>query len=478
MVLEDRGGLMAVVAVAVLSACGGRTPGQVGPDGGARDASPEAADSGADDSGPGDSGVDAGASADAGQSLDAALPALAVQYGGGNSDEFLDVLAAGDLVYVAGYRNSALPWEPEGDSAGVVRAYATNGDVVWERLYDVELATEVADALALDGETLLVAGRTTGAYPGFTNAGKSDLVLSRLDRKGAAVTPTHQAGDDRPQHPNRIAVDGRGDVVVSGLNDVFIPTNYVEAWEDSLLARFGVDRVGNAFSLQSMTRSDSTVSDRLLGLAAYGADGDVIVTGSVSAGPERGPFAQRRTASGAVVWTQRFTDSGYDAASAVVAGGDGLVVVAGSTFAQLGARSYGQQDAFVAVLDGATGALLRAFQAGTSDTDWVRDLAVDAEGNFWLAGGTYGALPGFTSQGDNDAFLIRFDASGAWTGSWQHGTPGYDDANAVALDAAGNAYVVGNTQGNFVAGETYGGALDGFLLRVRPDQLAAPSDAR
>lgn len=132
----------------------------------------------------------------------------------------------------------------------------------------------------------------------------------------------------------------------------------------------------------------------------------------------------------------------------------------------MGDRAYGEQDAFVLVLDPATGQVLRGMQAGSASNDWVRDLVVAADGTVWIAGGTAGALPGFAQLGDQDAFIVKFDAQGKWVSSWQQGSTAYDEVNALAIDEDSNAYVVGQTYGTFIAGETQHGRRDAFLLRV------------
>ncbi|GAI17324.1 unnamed protein product, partial [marine sediment metagenome] len=47
-------------------------------------------------------------------------------------------------------------------------------------------------------------------------------------------------------------------------------------------------------------------------------------------------------------------------------------------------------------------------QFGTSTYDEAYDVAVDTFDNVYVVGQTYGALPGQTSSGDGDAFLVKF----------------------------------------------------------------------
>src|SRR5688572_6704340 len=56
-------------------------------------------------------------------------------------------------------------------------------------------------------------------------------------------------------------------------------------------------------------------------------------------------------------------------------------------------------------------------QFGTREADEADAVAVDPAGNLYVAGQTFGALPGHTSEGMIDAFLRRYDAHGVeiWT---------------------------------------------------------------
>lgn len=88
---------------------------------------------------------------------------------------------------------------------------------------------------------------------------------------------------------------------------------------------------------------------------------------------------------------------------------------------------------------------------GGSDSDWGRGIAVDGAGHVWVVGTTsssdfptYGApLP---SGSRADVFVARFDSSGTLLWLSTFGGSGEDEGQAIALDPAGNAYVVGWTR--------------------------------
>ena len=82
-------------------------------------------------------------------------------------------------------------------------------------------------------------------------------------------------------------------------------------------------------------------------------------------------------------------------------------------------------------------------------------MAVDASG-VYVAGFTFGTLPGQTSAGGWDAFVRKYDATGTELWTRQFGTTSLDAANGVAVDASG-VYVAGCTDGTLPGQTSTGG---------------------
>jgi hypothetical protein len=112
----------------------------------------------------------------------------------------------------------------------------------------------------------------------------------------------------------------------------------------------------------------------------------------------------------------------------------------------------GWEDAFVAKLNAAGSALVYSTYLGGSDTDSGRGIAVDPSGNAYVTGNTRStdfptASPFQTATGGTfDAFVAKLNAAGsALVYSTYLGGSGDDRGSRIALDASGNAYVVGIT---------------------------------
>ena len=81
-------------------------------------------------------------------------------------------------------------------------------------------------------------------------------------------------------------------------------------------------------------------------------------------------------------------------------------------------------------------------QFGTIESDVVADVAVDDAG-VYLAGSTWGAFPGYSTDGFRDGFLMKTDLDGGEQWRQQSELPGVDSASGVASDGT-RVYVIGS----------------------------------
>ncbi len=170
----------------------------------------------------------------------------------------------------------------------------------------------------------------------------------------------------------------------------------------------------------------------------------------------------------------------YGLAIAVDAAGNALVSgwtnspgwVSGGFDTSLG----GVSDAFVAKIS-PTGGHLWSTYLGGSENEIGSDIAVDAAGNALVTGST--SSPGWVSggfdtsfNGDQDAFVAKLSPTGAHLWSTYIGGSGYDTGEGIAVDAAGNALVTGQTSSpGWVSGgfdESHNGDTDAFVAQLSP----------
>ncbi|MFI4917423.1 MAG: GC-type dockerin domain-anchored protein [Phycisphaerales bacterium JB060] len=210
---------------------------------------------------------------------------------------------------------------------------------------------------------------------------------------------------------------------------------------------------------------DGDNSEAAWGVAVSG-DGQTVIAGRSNSDLIGGRFAggvivARFGADGQQLWLRQFGGSEFAGAAGVALDAGGNAVVVGSQ----PAPSPDTLDGFVARLD-AAGEILWQHAIATDRSDEVLAVTVDADGHALVAGRTLGDLAG-PSLGGADALLVKLDADGNRVWVRQFGTPQGEDAQGVAVDAAGNATVTGGTAGSLGGPTT--GASDAYVVRFGPD---------
>ncbi|MFP6887514.1 MAG: Ig domain-containing protein, partial [Opitutales bacterium] len=212
-------------------------------------------------------------------------------------------------------------------------------------------------------------------------------------------------------------------------------------------------------SLTWVERMGGSGSDRALDLAGDGAGGvtlagrfeDTAIFGShslVSTG-FTDAFVARYDTSGSCVFASRAGGQGEDEASAIVRSSTGIYFLAGSfrlsaAFGGHVLSSRGGSDAFLAWLS-PQGSFSSATSLGGMWSDEALDLALDPNEMPILAGSYRGTVmlggTEFSSAGDSDAFVAKFDDVNA-TVLWAKtgGGSGADAARSVAVDIESNRF--------------------------------------
>ena len=176
-------------------------------------------------------------------------------------------------------------------------------------------------------------------------------------------------------------------------------------------------------------------------------------------------------------WSKRFGGAGADQGAGIAVSAGGKVYVTGNfrdtaEFGGVPLVSAGADDAFLLVLDAATGAFGSARRFGGNGGDTGLGLGVDSSGNVTVGGFFYspnGALDfgggSTTGVAGVNAFVASFDAGGQYRWSRAMGGPG-SSCQDLTVDPNGNVAAVGEFQGttDFGAGSvTSAGDFDAFV---------------
>lgn len=387
------------------------------------------------------------------------------------------------------------PLVSAGDWDIFVAKYDASGTHLWSKRFG-GTARNLSWDMVVDGAGNIV---VTGTFQGtvdfgggpLTSAGEFDIFVAKFDASGTHLW-SKRFGDTGGDYGNGVAVDGAGNVLVtgsfrgtvdfgggsltSGANaDIFV------AKYDASGAHLWSNRFGYAGS--TLYGSDSGES------IAVDGSGNVVVTGYfsdtidfgggplVSAG-SADIFVAKFDPNGVHVWSRRSgSASPLDAGHDVTVDGSGNVLVTGDfegtvDFGGGPVTSAGDWDIFVAKYD-ANGTHLWSKRFGDPDFDRGKHIAVDGAGNVAVTGMFKGVVDfgggPINEAGGEDIFVVKFDASGAHLWSRRFGDPANDMDGGIAVNGAGDILVTGSFQGtvDFGGGPlTSAGDHDVFVVKL------------
>jgi hypothetical protein len=257
------------------------------------------------------------------------------------------------------------------------------------------------------GNVLVAMELTGGADLGgglLSSAGSVDVVIAKFDPNGNHLW-SHRYGDLNSQTPTGIAVDGSGNVVVTGTFS-------------------GTVNFSGANALSTTGANDSDI------------------------------FVVKLDPAGAYIWSKRFGDAANQLGGEVAVDSTGDVYIAGAfsgtvDFGPGPMTSAGSTDIYVGKLASSNGAGLQAKRFGDASAQTAHAIAVDGANNVFLVG-TYsgsadfggGALPNVGALTGYSGAKLTSTLGHVWSKQFGSGsTGGASQTMDVATDAAGNVLV-------------------------------------
>lgn len=344
------------------------------------------------------------------------------EQGGGANALALD--AAGN-VYITG----GLSIEQELDYATV--KYNNNGAQQWASTYDGPAnGNDIAKAIGLDknGNVYITGGSANNQFDyatiKYTNAGMQKWA-KRYNGPGES-----KGG---PDIATAIAVDGDGNAHVTGgiVRDITgsdyttykYNTGGTREWKKTY------NGLGNGPDQASAITTD--------------ANGNVYITGTSDGNGTRDDYATLKyDINGNTQWVRRYNGPGnlYDQANAIAVDNAGNVYVTGRS---TGTDFFGD---YATIKYNAAGNLqwVKRYDGPGNAFDQATAIAVDNAGNVYVTGESR------DSENFQDYATIKYDANGneLWVARFSRGFHTSDEATALAIDAAGNVYVTGRSAGS------------------------------
>jgi asparagine N-glycosylation enzyme membrane subunit Stt3 len=250
-------------------------------------------------------------------------------------------------------------------------------------------------------------------------------------------------------HASAVAVDGSGNVVVTG-------SSYSSGgMTDSYTAKYAA--ADSALLWERRYNGPANLHDSATAVAVDGS-GNVVVTGSSESDYYTAKYA---AANGALLWEQRYNGpaNNTDRAEAVSVDRSGNVVVTGNSY---NGTNY---DFYTVKYAAANGALLweRRYNGTADSNDYAYAVAVDKSGN--------AVVTGSSNDGTNDhCYTAKYDAADGtllWERRYSGPTNGHGYASTVAVDGNGNVVIAGTSYDSGGNADYYTAkyaAADGALL--------------
>jgi hypothetical protein len=352
--------------------------------------------------------------------------------------------------------------------------------------------------------------------PGFqtTYGGQGDAFVSKLSPTGNALAYSSYLGGKFADNALGIAVDKAGSAYVSGVTaSPDFPTaspfqNSLAGSSDAFVTKVSAAGTTKVYS----TYLGGAQSDRGMSIAVDAA-GRAYVTGQTGSAdyPLLNPFqgsygggaldamvTEFSAAGSTLVYSTYLGGSGQDQGFGIAVGAAGDANVTGVTLSSnfpttpgaFDTTSNGQQDAFVTRLNAAGNTVAFSTYLGGSGLDFGNAIDVNGSGNVYVAGNTKSTnfptkapLQGSGGGTFDDAFMTELIPDGAaLVHSTYLGGSFPDVATAIAVDAAGNAYLAGETSStNFPTKNPFqsapGGSNDAFVTRILPgNPTSLPTD--
>jgi hypothetical protein len=356
----------------------------------------------------------------------------------------------------------------------------------------VSLRFEGADSVEVnaDGDLLLALGGSVVRQP-------RPFVYQEVAGERREVEGGYELGADGRVGFSLGAYDPALPLVI---DPVLVYSTYVGGSDTDLARAIAVDPSGNAcitgYTISLNFPTANAFRGAFNGTEGFFGNRDVFVTKINAAGT-------------AYVYSTYLGGTGSEEARGIAVDSSGNAYVAGFTDSvnfpianAVQATMGGTQDAFVTKLNPDGSALVYStflggagFSDGANSAEFGEAIAVDSSGNAYVTGSTFSnnfplvnAIQDTFKGGSTDAFVTKINAEGdafvystylGGNGDAAVSGVGGESGRAIAADAAGNAYVTGETNSstdfplaNAVRGTYGGGGSDAFVAKINPDGSA------
>ena len=370
-------------------------------------------------------------------------------------------------VYLAGHSRGQIGDTDAEDEDSWIAKMDAYGNLIWIEQFGSEGIDFVHGITTDHFGFLYVSGHTTGEKVADGHQGGSDAWLAKYDPDGQRLW-LQQIGTASDDAGHGIAVDAQGHVYVAGYTHGDLEASgSTDTDADAWLAKF--DNAGTRLFLKHIgSRADDVAYD-----VAVDAFGNVYVggytRGRISSNSEdRGSkqiWVMKLDGKGNQVWIREFgAGNKDDEIRSMATDNQGNLFVTGMTYLERPQQNQLKRNVFVTKIRANSSIQWSRF-LGTEETDIAYGIATDPMGNIFVTGYTKGELVDDQAKGGDDVFVAKFNTEGEELWVEQLGTSVEDRGEAIAIDAFGNIYLSGYTQGRKDQGQNFGTGQDAWVSK-------------
>jgi hypothetical protein len=396
------------------------------------------------------------------------------------------------------------------DAGGGLLWAAGIGDTMNRSEWGAEVVTDAAGNIYAIGHFWGTADVDPGEGEYFLSQNRWTTMVLKINPDGDLIWGK-QMGSETAGHAygNSIAVDNNGNVITAGSfygRVDFDPgpgvVNLTCTSNDGFVQK--LDANGNFIWVKQIIGTDYKIPYSM----ATDASGNIYTSGyfkgTVDFNPDKklkynltsfgdyDGFILKLTGNGNFVWAKQIGGTAQEGIYSLTLDPFGNLYTTGYFYGTAdfnpGSGTFnmtpaGGDDAFILKLD-LSGNFIWAKQLGGPSWDGGFEIATDIDGNVYVSGFFHSTAdfdPGsgthyLTSNGYDDSFVFKSDPDGNLLWVTQTGGPGWDYGLALALDASGNIFNVGNfaetadfdPSGNAEFELTNSGAQDMFVQKLNP----------
>jgi hypothetical protein len=405
-----------------------------------------------------------------------------------NSNDYsYDVAANGNSVYLVGSTEGSLQSGSSnaGKQDGYLSRYDSNGALQWTR----QIGTDEADVLSgvAIGQTgsAYVAGAVDLSAPSLSSfsLGSGKAYIARYNPNGSQAWQRELTRGNIAA-ASGIALDSADNAYLAG---GFVNISGFSANLGAFVAKY--DANGNVQNWAASADINTITNSGVISGITVDQAGNIYVTGITNASINTSnlnsdnlnfnnldtvltgedAFVAKYDSTGRRLWFNTLRTNSDDYSRGIAIDRAGNVYITGETAGVLPSGSLpantraGGVDSFVAKYN-SNGVFQWTKQFGTTGNDQSQGIAVDSLGDVYLAGETFRTSGGQDSQ----ALVSKYDGNGRLLLQQQVGTAQDDEAFGIAVDAADNVYVSGQTFGDLAGANSNKGKYDAWVAKYQP----------